>query len=150
MDKPEGKGMRPESADASVPEELVKNIVEFHGHLGPFLVLGAKAGLLANSLLGTDCFKTKAVVITDPSPPNSCFVDGVQFTTGCTMGKGNIKLKKGKGVSVLFLKENRRLELRLKSNVLDHIKGITSEDEAKKLSLELFDKPASELFEIRK
>jgi formylmethanofuran dehydrogenase subunit E len=141
--------MKPKRDNVSVPDELIKNIVEFHGHLGPFLVLGAKAGLLANSLLGKDCFKTKAIVMTVPSPPNSCFVDGVQFTTGCTMGKSNIKLRRSKGVSVLFLKENRKLELKLKSTVLDVIRSIRSEDEAKKVSLDLLGKPASELFEVR-
>ena len=142
--------MKPEKADAPVPGKLVRGAVEFHGHLGSFLVLGLKAGLLANSLFGKDCFKTKAVVMTEPSPPNSCFVDGVQFVTGCTMGKGNIELRKGKDVSVLFSRENRRLRLRLKKEILDYVRSISSEEASKEASLSLLNRLACELFEIEK
>jgi formylmethanofuran dehydrogenase subunit E len=145
-----GHKMKPEKANAPVPDKLVRGAVEFHGHLGPFLVLGLKAGLLANSLFGKDCFKTKAVVMTEPSPPNSCFVDGVQFVTGCTMGKGNIELRKGKGVSVLFSRENRRLRLRLKKEILDYVRSISSEEASKEASLSLLNRLACELFEIEK
>lgn len=141
--------IRPKSSDCSASDELVKQVTEFHGHLGPFLVLGVKAGLLANSILGKDCFKTTATVMTDPSPPSSCFVDGVQFTTGCTMGKRNIRLKKGKDLAVLFHKEDKRLGLKLKKEVLDSIRIISSEKESRKASLNLLNKPASELFEMR-
>jgi formylmethanofuran dehydrogenase subunit E len=142
--------MRFGSTGSLVSDGLVKGVVEFHGHLGPFLVLGVKAGLLANSLLGKDCFKTTAIVATDPSPPNSCFVDGVQFVTGCTMGKGNIKLRRGKNTSVLFQKEGRKLRLKLKDKVLEAIKAASSEEESKRLSLKLLNSPVSELFEIQK
>jgi len=133
-----------------VSDGLIRDVVEFHGHLGPFLVLGVKAGLLANSLLGKDCFKTTAIVTTDPSPPNSCFVDGVQFVTGCTMGKGNIKLRRSKNTSVLFLKEGKKLRLKLKDKVLASIKEVSSEEESKRLSLKLLNSPVSELFEVQK
>jgi formylmethanofuran dehydrogenase subunit E len=142
--------MMPESTDTSVSDELVKRVVEFHGHLGPFLVLGLKAGLLANSLLGKDYFKTIAIVMTDPSPPNSCFVDGVQFVTGCTMGKGNIKLRKGKDVSVLFSKEGKRLRLGLKKEILSYIKSISSEEASKEASLNLLNRSTRELFAIER
>ena len=142
--------MKHEYADTSVSDELIKHVVEFHGHLGPFLVLGVKSGLLANSLLGKDYFKTTAIVATDSSPPSSCFVDGIQFVTGCTMGKGNIKLRKGKNISVLFMKEGRKLRLRLNDKVLKSIKEISSEEDSKRLSLKLLDSPMSELFEVEK
>lgn len=142
--------MKSEKADAPVPYELVKGAVEFHGHLGPFLVLGLKAGLLVNSLLGKDCFKTKAIVMTDPSPPSSCFVDGVQFVTGCTMGKRNIELRKGRDVSVLFLKKNKRLKLRLKKEILDRIRSISSEEASEETSLSLLNRQANELFDVEK
>lgn len=145
-----GHKMKPEKANAPVPDKLVRGAMEFHGHLGPFLVLGLKAGLLANSLFGKDCFKTKAVVMTEPSPPNSCFVDGVQFVTGCTMGKGNIKLRKGKDVSVLFTKEGRKLRLTLKNDVVESIKSISSEEESRRVSLDLTKRSVWDLFEIEK
>ena len=140
--------MKRELTVAAVSEDLLKQVVEFHGHLGPFLILGVKAGLYANSLLGKDCFKTTAIVATEPSPPTSCFVDGVQFVTGCTMGKRNIKLKKGRGASVIFLKDGESVKLRLRDNVLESLSRITSEEESRKESLKLADRPISELFEV--
>lgn len=142
--------MKLESRDTSVPDKLIEGAVEFHGHLGPFLILGLKAGLLANSLLGKDYFKTTAVVTAESSPPSSCFVDGVQFATGCTMGKGNIKLRKGKNVSALFTKEGRKLRLTLKNNVLESVKSVSSEEESRRMSLDLMRKSISELFETEK
>lgn len=131
-------------------EEFLKRVVEFHGHLGPFLILGVKAGLLANSLLGKDCFEMKAIVVTKPSPPTSCFVDGVQFVTGCTMGKRNIKLRKGKNTSAIFLKDGKTVKLRVKEEVLESVNRVASEDESNKKSLRLFNSPMSELFEVEK
>ena len=131
-------------------EEFLKRVIEFHGHLGPFLILGVMAGLLANSLLGKDCFKMKAIVVTKPSPPTSCFVDGVQFVTGCTMGKRNIRLKKGKSTSVVFLKDGRAVRLRVNDELLESINRIASEDESHKESLRLLSCPASRLFKVEK
>lgn len=131
-------------------DEIMKRAVEFHGHLGPFLVLGVRAGLLANSFLGKDCFKTKAIVTTDFHPPNSCFVDGIQFVTGCTMGKRNIKLRKGKETSVLFTKEGLKLRLKVKGKLLESINKIKSENGSEKEPMRLLHIPTSELFEIEK
>jgi formylmethanofuran dehydrogenase subunit E len=111
-----------------------------------------KAGLLANSLLGKDYFKTTAIISTDLNPPRSCFVDGVQFVTGCTMGKGNIKLRKGKNTYVLFLKEGKKkIRLKVKDKALESIrKKLASERESRRESLRLLDKSVSELFEVEK
>jgi formylmethanofuran dehydrogenase subunit E len=136
--------------ETGVSDDLLERVVEFHGHLGPFLVLGVKAGLHANSLLGKDCFKMTSIVATEPSPPTSCFVDGVQFVTGCTMGKRNIKLKKGKGTLVAFSKDGKTIKLKLKEDVRESINRIMSEEQSKRESLKLAERPVSELFEVEK
>jgi hypothetical protein len=66
------------------------------------------------------------------------------------MGKGNIKLRRGKNTSVLFLKEGRKLRLKLKDKVLESIKEVSSEEESKRLSLKLLNSPVSELFEVQR
>jgi formylmethanofuran dehydrogenase subunit E len=142
--------MHSKRAAPAISKEFLKRLVEFHGHLGPFLVLGVKAGLLANSLLGKDCFEMKAIVVTESSPPTSCFVDGVQFVTGCTMGKRNIKLRRGKSTSAVFLKDGRTIRLRVKDKVLESVSRIDSEDESHKESLRLLRCPASRLFKVEK
>jgi formylmethanofuran dehydrogenase subunit E len=133
-----------------VSSELCKQVVEFHGHLGPFLVLGLRAGLLANSMLGKDCFKMSAVVATDPNPPYSCLIDGVQFVTGCTMGKGNIKFRKSKNTYMLFLKGEKKLKLSLRPKVLNSIRNASSEKDSENLAFRLLTEPVDELFVVGK
>lgn len=74
-------------------EELLDRLRDFHGHLGPFAMLGYRAGRLAVAELGIPThFGLQAEVHCPPQPPPSCFVDGVQYSTGCTLGKRNIEL----------------------------------------------------------
>ncbi len=66
---------------------------DFHGHLGPWAMLGYRAGLRAIRELGAPThFGIHATVHSPAQPPPSCFADGVQFSTGCTLGKRNIEL----------------------------------------------------------
>jgi len=127
----------------------MEGAVRFHGHLGPFLVLGLKAGLFANEVLGKDCFKTRAVVVTKPAPPFSCFVDGIQFATCCTMGKGNIELNKGDSLSVLFTKGTKTVQLRLKTYILKSLKEASLKTRLDKTAEDFSKKPVQALFEIR-
>ena len=66
------------------------------------------------------------------------------------MGKRNIKLRKSKNLSVLFIKEGKKLRLKLKDTVLESIKDISSEEESAEVSLTLLGRPVSELFEVEK
>jgi formylmethanofuran dehydrogenase subunit E len=131
-----------------LPEDLIDDAVRFHGHLGPFLILGLKAGLFANETLGKDYFETRVFVETEDTPPCSCVVDGLQFTTGCTMGKGNIELKRGHSLHLVFTKGDKRLKLVLKDAILDALKGTHSHKERKETALEISQRPVEELFEI--
>ena len=63
------------------------------------------------------------------------------------MGKGNIELLKGKGVSVCFSKEGKTLTLKLRKEMLDYVRSILSEEAAMQASLNLLNKSAYELFE---
>lgn len=69
-------------------------------------MLGLKAGLCANQLLGREPMKTEAFIKTKTYPPQSCFSGGVQFSTGRTFGKRNISLIEGEGLLVAFKKNN--------------------------------------------
>jgi formylmethanofuran dehydrogenase subunit E len=129
-------------------DDFLKEAVRFHGHLGPFLVLGLKAGLFANKVLGKDYFKTKAIVETELKPPCSCFVDGVQVATGCTMGKGNIKIKRGKSLSLVIIKDDKVVKMSLKKEILESLKNIPFEEEVERKALEIVNKPISDLFNI--
>lgn len=73
-----------------VSDRVLGQAARFHGHLGPWLVLGLKAGRYARRKLGASPFDLRARVFCPPHTPYTCFVDGIQFSSGCTMGKGNV------------------------------------------------------------
>ncbi len=132
----------------SIPRKILNGAIKFHGHLGVFLVLGLKAGLYAKEKLENDSFKMYACIETKPFPPFSCFIDGVQVTTGCTMGKMNIELKNGNSILVRFTKGGSQLTLMVKPDLLEEITNISSINENRKLALSLIKKPIEDLFQI--
>lgn len=131
---------------------LVNGAIQFHGHLGPYMILGLKAGLAAVEGLGKDPFKMRAIVNTGLSPPSSCFIDGVQFASGCTLGKGNLEVREGNGISALFIKEGKELKITVKREVLVELAkvsdGLMEKDEQEELALSLAARRSDELFEV--
>lgn len=68
----------------------------FHGHLGPYVVIGYRMGRLALSELDSEGhFGISAEVHSPRQTPKSCLIDGVQLGSGCTLGKGNIVVEEG-------------------------------------------------------
>jgi len=130
--------------------DLLEDAVKFHGHLGPFLILGLRAGLLGVDYLGKDYFELEAKVETRPQPPRSCFIDGIQFTSGCTTGKCNIEIKASEGVSVEFIRGKRRISVIVKTDVLEIVDRITSDTQAETIGREILQKTDDELFVIHR
>lgn len=62
-------------------------VVKFHGHICPGLVLGYRVSEFALKKLGRRSKDEEIVSIVEN---NSCAVDAVQVMTGCTFGKGNL------------------------------------------------------------
>ncbi|MBI4685198.1 MAG: TraR/DksA C4-type zinc finger protein [Nitrospirae bacterium] len=62
-------------------------VVKFHGHICPGLVLGYRVSVFALKNLGKRAKDEEIVAIVEN---NSCAVDAVQVMTGCTFGKGNL------------------------------------------------------------
>jgi len=83
-------------------DKVLRRAAAFHGHLGPWLVLGLKAGAYARRKLAASPFELNARVFCPGGTPHTCFVDGVQFSSGCTMGKGNIRHHRAAGCRVEF------------------------------------------------
>jgi len=80
---------------ASDPTWLVK-AAEFHGHLGPWLIVGAMVGDHALKQLETRGHWLIDVTCSMPAdkhkPPFTCLLDGLQTSSGATMGKCNLHL----------------------------------------------------------
>ena len=71
--------------------------------------------------------------------------DGVQFATGCTLGKGNIKVLEGDGIRALFSLEGRGIELKVRDEVLRKAESAGSRME--EVAREFMAKKSEELFE---
>ncbi len=67
--------------------KTLDDIVEFHGHICPGLVLGYMVSLLALKEFCKPAEDEELVAIVEN---NSCAVDAVQVMMGCTFGKGNL------------------------------------------------------------
>jgi formylmethanofuran dehydrogenase subunit E len=79
---------------------VIKEAVSFHGHLGPFLVLGVRMGLigLRELCVKKGNSKLRVTAILERTVPFSCAIDGIQVATGCTVGNGRLKLKNTKNI----------------------------------------------------
>jgi len=98
-------------------QELLAAAARFHGHLGPWLVLGLKVGAYARRKLAASPFDLRARVFCPQGTPYTCFVDGVQFSSGCTMGKGNITHHRADGCWVEFTRTGDRSRVHRKGAV---------------------------------
>jgi formylmethanofuran dehydrogenase subunit E len=127
-----------------LPEELIP-LKRFHGHLGPYVVIGYRMGKLARERFAG---KMTAVVFTGRHPPMSCLIDGVQFTTGCTLGKNNILVRDGHLPVVHFIDSSKTLEVRLLDSERERIDGIMTKHNEEHLSVEVLNADVKALFMV--
>lgn len=75
-------------------QQILTDALAFHGHRCWASVVGVRSGLAALRTLGvkrSGGTQLYAIVETGEEHGAMCFGDGVQFTTGCTFGKGNLR-----------------------------------------------------------
>jgi formylmethanofuran dehydrogenase subunit E len=131
-------------------KEILKRIEEFHGHVGPYAILGYKMGLIANQNLGQDPFDKKVIVYTDTEPPYSCLIDGIQLSSSCTLGKGSIKIEKSNSIKAEFTnKQNKKITIILKPEIQQEIDTQVNEENILQYSEKYYKMSDSDLFEIK-
>jgi len=98
---------------------LIERGTHLHGHLGPFLIAGIRMGLLALELLDSPgYFGIEAESQTGTVTPLSCLTDGVQIGSGCTLGKGNIRVTDERRPRVHFSDETgKRVTIELRPSI---------------------------------
>ena len=115
--------IKAEEEGGAIIEDAVQKAVEFHGHLGPFLVLGVRMGLLAKRELGSSGFEgMEAVAKTGNVPSLSCLLDGIQISTGCTMGNGKISAEPPGLAEAEFSAGEKKVTIRAKGEVVEEIR----------------------------
>ena len=93
---------RPHYREQDSDPSWLKNAAQFHGHLGPMLVFGARVGMAALRAVDAKGYFDVEIRCEGPmaKPPASCFLDGLQVSTGATMGKRNLEWVDGKKIVV--------------------------------------------------
>ncbi len=131
-------------------DENLKLIEKFHGHLGPYAVIGYRMGKIACKKLNNDPFKKEVTVMTGTTPPISCIVDGIQLGSGCTLGKGNIKIEYKKMPIAIFKDKNgNQITISLKKQIQNEIDSTVTEENIIEYSEKTYQKTDEELFELK-
>lgn len=131
-------------------DETLKKIESFHGHLGPYAVIGYRMGQIACRRLNNDPFSKNAEVMTGTKPPISCIVDGVQLGSGCTLGKGNITISNKKQPIAVFKDKNgKEITITLKKQIHEEIDNTVTDENIIEYAQKIYKKPEEQLFEIK-
>jgi formylmethanofuran dehydrogenase subunit E len=139
-------------------DSIVREAVDFHGHLGPFLVIGVRIGLIGLRELKTTRGdpKLQATTLLKHAVPFSCVIDGIQVTTQCTVGNGKLKLKSmPETISTKFqLNQERQVTVTLKTTKFEELKKSMPKSARSykniQLAREVASSPEKELFTIKK
>jgi pyrimidine-specific ribonucleoside hydrolase len=106
-------------------EEWKANVMtdEFHGHLGVFSIVGAKMGIKARELFNAVPDQLEVVTFAGTKPPYSCLNDGIQVSTGATLGMGTIRVATDSVLkpSAIFTYKGRSILITLKKEYLDKV-----------------------------
>ncbi len=129
----------------------LKEAVRFHGHLGPYLVLGLLAGEIAIQKLGCKkYFDLDVKVYGANKKPESCLIDGLQLSTGATYGKGNIEKLNGRAIKIEFCNRanNKKIILKLKNSLVQRLKETKTHRNSQLLARQLYKANYSNLFNL--
>jgi len=119
----------------------LKEAEKFHGHLGPYLVLGILAGEFAlKKLKCKKYFGFNIKIYGANKKPKSCLVDGLQLSTGATYGKGNIEKLNGPVIKIEFHShmDNKKIILRFKEKSIQKLKKIKTHSDSEMLAKKLY------------
>jgi len=144
---------RTEKLDATL-----KKAEEFHGHLGPFLTLGVRMGLIGIRELRVkrNEEKLRITAMLKYSVPFSCVIDGIQVATKCTIGNKKLRVKRSPGITARFeLQRGEQVTVAVNPAAFEELKKeLLSEnappEEVRQLAQLVTTMPEEELFIIRR
>jgi len=98
---------------------------EFHGHLGVFSIVGAKMGMGARDYFGIGSDLLIVASFAGTKPPYSCLNDGIQVSTGATLGQGTIRVYNDTITkpSAIFTYNGISIKITLKDEYLASVKA---------------------------
>jgi len=98
---------------------------ELHGHLGVYAIIGVKMGIRALNYFHCDIDELTVTSYTGNTPPVSCMNDGIQVSTGATLGHGLITVinPETDHVMAAFYHENSGIKISLKKEIVAQIQN---------------------------
>jgi len=145
------EGHEQHAGDSAAQSDPLARMKEFHGHLGPYVVLGYRMGMIALERTGSrGHFEISAEVHSVLRPPRSCLIDGVQLGSGCTLGKRNISVEETAGppFAIFTTSEGERVTVRLLPGVPAMLQGSIDSVGVEATGLAAWNMDADSLFEV--
>lgn len=92
---------------------------EIHGHTGIYSIIGAKMGIRALEYFNVGVNNLEVLTFAGNVPPLSCFNDGIQISTGATIGQGLITVSDSISVipSAIFTFNNQGVRMAVKPEI---------------------------------
>jgi len=135
----------------------IRNAEKLHGHLGPFLVIGVRMGILAKKILNKNALESNKLRVTAKLPlltPFSCILDGIQATTQCTIGNQKLRIENSQAQIIAFFElENsgNGLSIHVDPQIIDELKNRYSKGASnEELAREITSMSESHLFILEK
>jgi formylmethanofuran dehydrogenase subunit E len=136
---------------------LIEKAAHFHGHLGPFLVIGVRIGSLSKKILNVNAGENNILRVTARLPlltPFSCILDGIQATTQCTVGNQKLRIENSQAKVIVCFEQqdlDRGLRIHVNPKIIKELKDRYSEGASnEELAREIASMPESRLFIIEK
>ncbi|MBN1133251.1 MAG: nucleoside hydrolase [Bacteroidales bacterium] len=98
---------------------------EIHGHTGIYSIIGAKMGIRAMEYFNVGVNNLKVITYAGNDPPVSCFNDGIQVSTGATIGQGLISVSDSISIipSAQFEFNNQKIIISLKPEIAGQMRA---------------------------
>jgi len=135
-------------------KSLLRIATSLHGHFGPFLTLGVRMGLVSLRELRVKQSETQlhTTVMLEYVVPISCILDGIQTSTGCTVGNARLTWKESREIGALFElgSSQRKVEVWANPVVVQELKRklakLTSDEETRRIGWDIASRTDAELF----
>ena len=137
-------------------KSALEKAAEFHGHLGPFLAIGVRMGLIGLERVGKPRWNSLAVTVSVPLRiPFSCIIDGLQVSTNCTVGNQKLAVRDSPTIQARFKRNDNGHEITvaLSKSMLEKVKsqllqkGLPNH-EIRRLAWKIASMPEDELFDV--
>lgn len=100
---------------------------ELHHHMGLYSIVGAKMGIRAREILQAPFDTITVVSYAGFKPPYSCLNDGIQVSTGASLGRGAIRVTDGNEPRADFISGEKKVTLKLRQEIIDDIEKVIKE-----------------------